>query len=403
MSLETLPRSLALRAHSSPRPIARRRQIGRAAGMLFLLLPSAARADQFVLFDATFTYTWDDAMNATPSKSHYYVNEGNWLSKARPGNWVSPINYRDGKVHIRAEVLEKPAGDQSVGWALCYVANVGEYGCPYSNYYTKTGVYDRDVDMRTFWNNATIQWDRGVKQVDLVYTINDSGTGHITNFPDRKDVTTPTKVRITMIQVSSGGTYDPGWIGQTDAGPRADSGPVSDGAVRDVVIDASARPDGNVGTGGTGGTGTGGGGSGGTSGNTGSGGNAGAIGTGGTGGTVGSGGSAGATGSGGTTGSGGATGRGGTSGDAGTGGVGGASGAGMAGNGPAGGGASGIDDAGAPGTGAEPESMDCDCWFRLPSRDRITSDAAAVVPLAFLLRRWSRRRARNVRPRRSRR
>ena len=120
---------------------------GVAGGALLLFLPNDVRADQFVLLDATFTYTWDDAMNSKPSKSHYYVNEGNWLNKARPTNWMSPVNYRDGKVHIRAEVLEKPPGDQSAGWALCYVANMGDYGCPYTTYYTKTGVYERDVDM----------------------------------------------------------------------------------------------------------------------------------------------------------------------------------------------------------------------------------------------------------------
>jgi hypothetical protein len=186
-----------------------------ALGASLLVMASArdGRAEQFVLFDATFTYTWDDAVNARPSRSHYYVNEGNWLNKQRPANWVSPVNYRTGKVHIRAEVLEKPPGDQKVGWALCYVANVGSYGCPYTDYYTRTGVYERDVDMRTFYNNNTIQWDRGIKQVDLVYTINDSGSGHISNYPALKDLTTPTRVRITMVQASSGASYDPSILG----------------------------------------------------------------------------------------------------------------------------------------------------------------------------------------------
>jgi hypothetical protein len=32
-----------------------------------------SRADQFVVFDVTFTYTKSDADNATPNKSLYYV------------------------------------------------------------------------------------------------------------------------------------------------------------------------------------------------------------------------------------------------------------------------------------------------------------------------------------------
>jgi hypothetical protein len=218
-----------------------------------VLLAGESRADQFVLFDATFTYTWDEAMNAMPSKSHYYVNEGNWLNKVRPTNWVSPVNYRDGKVHIHLEVLEKPAGTQQAGWALCYVANVGAYGCPYTDYYTMTGVYEKDVDMHTFFNSNTIQWDSGVKQVDLVYTINGSGMGHITNFPALKDLVTPTRVRIAMVQVSSGSTYDPSILGGSDAGsqPNPDAAgagpdgaattdaPTSDDAVADTSVDGA--------------------------------------------------------------------------------------------------------------------------------------------------------------------
>jgi hypothetical protein len=342
------------------------------------LLPNAARADQFVLFDATFTYTWDDATNATPSKSHYYVNEGNWLNKGRPGNWMSPINYRDGKVHIRAEVLEKPPGDQTAGWALCYVANMGDYGCPYTDYYTKTGVYERDVAMTTFWNNATIQWDKGIKQVDLVYTINDSGSGHITNFPEKKDLTTPTKVRITMVQVSSGATYDPGWIGQSDAGPRTDAGSISDGSVRDVA-DAGIRADRNDGTVGTGGS----------------------IGSGGLGGAGGSGGAAatgGTTGGGGTVGTGGAAGTG-TAGNAGSSGTGGSPGSGGSGNGSTdGAGGSGPVAAGGSNAGSEPDAMGCGCSLARNPRPRIAAGIALLAVSLLATRRRDLRRARRRTP-----
>ena len=44
-----------------------------AAVSALLLTPTAGRAEQFVLFDVTFTFTKMDADNSTPSKSHYYV------------------------------------------------------------------------------------------------------------------------------------------------------------------------------------------------------------------------------------------------------------------------------------------------------------------------------------------
>jgi hypothetical protein len=197
-----------------------------AAGALATLSPQAGHAEQLTLFDVTFDFTWEDAINASPSKSHYYVKSDK-LNAQRPTNWMAPVDYRAGKVHIYLEVLEKPAGGQKQGWALCYVGG-GSYGCPYSKYYTEKGVYESDVDMTAFYNNATIDWTKGITEVDLVYTINDSGSGHVHFFPDLKDKTTPTKVRIAMVQVSKGSTYDPstlpGTIGAGGAGGTGGSG-----------------------------------------------------------------------------------------------------------------------------------------------------------------------------------
>jgi hypothetical protein len=181
------------------------------------LLVSArtARAEQFVLIDATFDYTWDDALNAKPDKSHFYVNEKNFLNTQRPKNWLSPVDYRNGTLHVRTEVFKKPAGDQQVGWTLCYIANQGDYGCADTTYYKSTGVFDRETKMTDWWQNDKIEWDAGIKQVDLIYAIDDSGSGHITNYPALKDLTTPTRVRITMVQVSAGSTYDPSIIDTT--------------------------------------------------------------------------------------------------------------------------------------------------------------------------------------------
>ena len=66
-------------------------------------------ASQFVLFDVTFGYTKEDADNSKPSKSHYYV-KGDLINPDRPRDWTSPVDYRNSTVHIRTEVIEKPAG-----------------------------------------------------------------------------------------------------------------------------------------------------------------------------------------------------------------------------------------------------------------------------------------------------
>src|SRR4051794_4159788 len=79
--------------------------------------PSVGRAEQFVLFDVTFTFTKADADNSKPSKSHFYVRD-EMLNPKCPRDWTAPVDYRNGTVHIRAEVIEKPAGGEPTTWTL---------------------------------------------------------------------------------------------------------------------------------------------------------------------------------------------------------------------------------------------------------------------------------------------
>lgn len=220
-----------------------------AASALVTLSTKASHAEQFTLFDVTFTMTWEDAINSTPSKSHHYV-KSNDLNPQRPTNWITPIDYRTGKVHIFLEVLEKPEGGQKQGWALCYVGG-GGYGCPYTKYYTEKGVYENEVDMTSFYNNNQIGWTQGISEVDLIYTINDSGSGHVHYFPELKDKTTPTKVRIAMVQVSKGATYDPSLLPGGTMG-MGGAGGMGAGGAAGAAGTGGLAGGGNGGTGGTG-------------------------------------------------------------------------------------------------------------------------------------------------------
>lgn len=175
-----------------------------------VVLPVVTFADQFVLFDVTFAYTKEDADNSKPSKSHYYV-KGDMLNANRPKDWTSPVDYRNGSVHIRLEVLEKPPGGEPTTWTLCYIPNKGQknnYGCTGTGVYRERGVYERDVAMTSFWENESIIWSEGIKQMDLVIKDNSGGGGHAHKRSDHEKFF-PTKVRITMVQVSAGATYDP--------------------------------------------------------------------------------------------------------------------------------------------------------------------------------------------------
>lgn len=177
---------------------------------VLLLTAALAPAEQFVLFDVTFPYSKSDADNSTPSKSHFYV-KGPLINANRPSDWISPVDYRNGTVHIRLEVLEKPPGGEPTTWTLCYIPNKGQgngYGCTGTDLYTAPGVYEKEVPMTSFWQNDAILWEHGIKQMDLVIKDSSGGAGHAHKRPDHEKFF-PTRVRITMVQVSAGATYDP--------------------------------------------------------------------------------------------------------------------------------------------------------------------------------------------------
>jgi hypothetical protein len=178
--------------------------------ILLLLLTSVtfSHADQFVLFDVTFTFTQEDALNSKPSQSHYYVKSDR-LNAERPKDWTAPVDYRNGTVHLRLEVLEKPAGDQPTSWSVCYIPYKGQnhgYGCIGTGAYSKAGVVEKDLDMTKFWQNNDIIWSQGIKEMHLV--LKDDKNLHAHKRPDPEKFF-PTKVRMTLIQVSKGATYDP--------------------------------------------------------------------------------------------------------------------------------------------------------------------------------------------------
>ncbi|MFO0910492.1 MAG: hypothetical protein U0794_19465 [Isosphaeraceae bacterium] len=195
-----------------------------------LLSGSPAQAEQFVLFDVTFTYTKADADNSKPSKSHYYVT-GDQLNPKRPRDWTAPVDYRNGTVHIRAEILEKPPGGEPTTWTMCYIPNKGQkngYGCTGTGVFREKGVYEKDISMRSFWENDSIVWSEGIKRMDLVIKDASGGQGHAHKRADHEKFF-PTKVRITMVQVSAGAKYDPSLVPNLPASRALNVSPAATG------------------------------------------------------------------------------------------------------------------------------------------------------------------------------
>jgi len=218
---------------------------GLALGSVLLVVgmsvPLACHAEQFVLFDVTFTYTKADADNSKPNKSHYYVR-GKDINPDRPRDWTGPVDYRNGTVHIRAEIIEKPAGGEPTTWTICYIPNKGQkngYGCTGTGIFREKGVYEQDVSMKSFWENDSIIWSEGIKQMDLVIKDNSGGRGHAHKRQDHEKFF-PTKVRITLVQVSAGSSYDPTLVPNLPAAPKGPGPESKDGKNKATI--ASTAP-----------------------------------------------------------------------------------------------------------------------------------------------------------------
>jgi len=171
----------------------------------FCLLSRSRTPEQFVLVDTEFTFTKADA---DAHESHFFVKK---LNPHQPKDWTKPVDYRNGTVHIRAEVLEKPAGDEVTQWVLCYIPNKGVgngYGCTGTGEYTKKGVYESDVSMTSWWENQSIVWTDGIKEVHLVMKDTDDAQGHTHKRKDPEKFF-PTRMHITMTQVAAGAKYRP--------------------------------------------------------------------------------------------------------------------------------------------------------------------------------------------------
>jgi hypothetical protein len=181
------------------------------AAALLIISAVYGHAGQFVLFDVTFTFTKEEAFNSKPSLSHYYVR-GDMINAQRPKDWTAPVDYRNGTVHLRLEVLEKPDGGQPTTWSVCYIPNKGQnhgYGCIGTGVYKERGVIEKDIGMTTFWQNNDIVWSEGIKEMHLV--IKDDHNMHAHKLPNPEKFF-PTKVRMTLIQVSKGAKYDPSLV-----------------------------------------------------------------------------------------------------------------------------------------------------------------------------------------------
>jgi MYXO-CTERM domain-containing protein len=202
-----------------------------------LAIPAAARAEQIVLFDTTYTHT--NANDSHHSMSGAALNQ--------PQNWTSPIDYSNGTIHFYQEVMTKPSNRETI-IDFCLISQK-DYGCIETFIYTTTGLHEtvrsmsgKDVDKRN-----VIDFTKPMKSIQMV--LKTPAPTYINGGSPQSDFL-PSQMRFVATLVSPGGTYikptpTPGF-NAGDGGVvmmTADaSAPVADGAV--VAADAaSLEPD----------------------------------------------------------------------------------------------------------------------------------------------------------------
>jgi len=155
---------------------------------------SRAHAEQFVLTDIEHTHS-----TATTKDSHYYPT----LPADTPKNWVAPVDYAHGAVHIVVDVKTKPAGGAPTQLQICF-EGTPSYACTaQSRTYTTTGRVEWDSPFSGFWYESTVDWAQGTKK--MAFILKDD----MNNKPHGDAKYMPTELHIQVTLVSKGSAWVP--------------------------------------------------------------------------------------------------------------------------------------------------------------------------------------------------
>ncbi len=194
--------------------------------------PVGADATQFTLFDSVLTHKIDMSARA---------------NAAAPSNWMSPVNYSDGRVYLRLEVTAKPSDLDTLVQLCLWRNSYVDETCSGSHPVATIGTYWIDFGTpSTWWKTANWNWTQPfdvsaimVKDRASGALLMDGSCGvHCYEGPLDVAAHTPIVFRATSIVVAKNATLNaPGWTGcpsswtNTCTGgvgnraPTADAGP----------------------------------------------------------------------------------------------------------------------------------------------------------------------------------
>lgn len=216
-----------------------------------MLASSVARAEQFVLFDITFTCPDRQCPKGT------YTTQQIQLSKGLPGDLTKPVDYTQGTAHFAFQVLEKPsAAAAAIRMILTGTPASGQngyyVGTTNSPAYTKVGVYQWSMKFQDIIAYERLDYTKGWGGGHDIHLM--GGDKDVADQGDPNGLYMPTRIRMVVTFVSPGGTYVPPPFapvpdGGADAGKAdvarrdtAASRPPSDAGARDSSEDSRPSP-----------------------------------------------------------------------------------------------------------------------------------------------------------------
>jgi hypothetical protein len=185
------------------------RKIAVPVASAVLVVCSVARAEQFVLFDGTYTHSVD-----TTNDSHYYPT----LPADMPDDWTQPVDYAHGSVHIVLDVITKPAGNAPTKLQICF-EGTPSYACTVqSPTYTTTGRVEWNSPFADFWYESTVDWSQGTMKMPLILK------DDMNNKPAGNPQYMPTQLHVQVTLVSAGASFVPRPAGGSGGGGGAGTG-----------------------------------------------------------------------------------------------------------------------------------------------------------------------------------
>jgi hypothetical protein len=159
-----------------------------------------ARAEQFVIADATYTHS-----GQTTSDSHYPVTP----TAETPANWQSPVDYTQGSVHVRLEVKTKPSATPT-RFQICFEMMTNYCCTDQAPAYTAPGVYEWDTDVEQLWRPGPVDFTTGVVRSQLILKDTNNGKPSPENVGEETSALyMPTDLSVTVTVVSNDADYQP--------------------------------------------------------------------------------------------------------------------------------------------------------------------------------------------------